>query len=67
MKGQGSHSTLVAHVEDDLVVDVDAVVQPLDFRRSYTGIAVARQQQASLWLLLLILKVKIETAGIGKL
>ena len=62
VESKSSHCTLVAHVEDDLVVDIDAVVQPLDFRRCHTGVAIASQEQMSLGMLFLILSVKIFAA-----
>ena len=54
---QGCHSTLVANVEDDLIVGVNAVVPPL-YLSWCTLFADALQQQLSLRMLLTIVSIE---------
>ena len=67
MEGQGCHSTLITHIEDDLIVHVDTIVQPLYLGWCDAGVAIARQQKVPVRMMLQILLIKIVTAGIGKL
>ena len=63
---QGCHCTLVADVEDDLVVGVNAIVQPLNLSRGAI-VALSLQQQLTIGVLLLIMGIQAGTTRVGKL
>ena len=64
---KGRHGTLVADVENDLIVDVDAVVQPLYLGRQGRGVAISLHQQLALGMAPQVGLIKAFAAGVGKL
>ena len=66
MQGQGSHRTLVANIENNLIVGIDAVVQPL-YLWGRTLVAEPLQQQLSIRMLRTIVGVECRNARVGKL
>ena len=67
MQGKCGHGTLVAHIEDDLIVDVDGVVEPLYLRGHQRGVAQLQQQEITLGIEFLVVTIEIMTTRVGKL
>ena len=66
MECKGRHGTLVADVENDLIVDVDTVVQPLYLWRCNSIIVGNPQQGFPTGMLLQVVFVQAAAAGVGK-
>ena len=66
MQGQRCHRTLVANVENNLIVGIDAIVQPLYLWRRPL-VAKQLQQQLSFWMLRTVVRVECRNARVGKL
>ena len=67
MEGEGRDGALIADVEDDLPVHVEAVVEPLYLGRRHRGVAVGGHQQLPLGTLRQVMLVEAAAAGVGKL
>ena len=63
---QGCHGTLVTDVENNLVVGLQALMQPLYLGRQRRVLCAAGHQQAPLGMLLLIVGIEALAAGVGK-
>ena len=66
MEGQGCHCTLVAYIEDYLIVGIYAVVQPL-YLGGRTLVAEPLQQQLAVRILRTVVVVECRNARVGKL
>ena len=64
MEGKSCHCTLVAHVEDDLIVSLDAVVEPLDLRCLQREVAHGAQQIMVAWMLGTMVLVEVIATGV---
>ena len=67
MEGERGDGTLVANVEDDLIVDTDAVVKPLNLGRHGRGIVgIGSHEQRAVGMVLQIMAVECRATGVGK-
>ena len=67
MERQCSDSTLVTDVEDDLIIDADAVVKPLNLSRHGRGVVgIGSHEQRTVWMVLQIMAVECRATGVGK-
>ena len=66
MEGEGSYGTLVADVEDDVVVGLHTVVEPHDLRCQQRQTAHPAHQIAATRILLEVMSVKATATGVGK-
>ena len=67
MEGERGNGTLVADVEDDLIVDADAVVKPLNLGRQRRGVVgVGSHEQLAVGMVLQIMAIECRATGIGK-
>ena len=57
MEGECCHRTLIAHIEDNLIVGLHAVVEPLDLRRQQRGVTHRAQDIAPTRMLLAVMLV----------
>ena len=66
MEGQGGYGTLVADVEDDVEVGVEAIVEPLDFWSRERRVAIGAHEVAASRLLTEVVVVQALATGVGK-
>ena len=66
VEGKGCDGALVADVEDDLVVGLQAVVEPFDLRGQQRGIAHLAHEVTAVGVQLAVVGVEIVAAGVGK-
>ena len=66
MQGKGSNSTLIANVEDNLIIGGHTVVQPQNLRCHQGSITDIVHQQLPLGMLLQIMSIQIFTTRVGK-
>ena len=67
MEGERGDGTLVTNVEDDLIVDADTVVKPLNLGRQWRGVVgVGSHEQRAVGMVLQIMAVECRATGVGK-
>ena len=67
MERQGSYCRLVADVENHIVVDLQAVVEPHDLRDGQRRVAFAQHEQLTARTLLQVCRIEVLTTRVGKL
>ena len=66
MEGEGSHGTLIAHVKDDMVVGLHAVVEPHDLRCQQRQVAHPAHQMPAVRMQLEVMAVETIATGVSK-
>ena len=66
MQGERRHGTLITDIQNDIVVDVQTVVEPLDLRCEHRQVPHLSHQIAAMGLQLTIMLIQIVAARVGK-